>query len=81
MIIMIIIIISVTVPDEWKKACTILIQKKGDTNSPEIFRPITLQSVPLKIFTFSLRNAIFTFLLANNFIDDKIQKGLRFRNI
>ena len=67
--------LSGTVPDEWKKACTILIHKKGDTNSPENFRPITLQSVPLNIFTSNLHNTIFTFLLANNFIEDKIQKG------
>ena len=36
------------VPSEWKKACTILIHKKGDTNDPSNFRPITLQSVGLK---------------------------------
>ena len=67
--------LSGTVPYEWKKACTILIHKKNDTNSPENFRPITLQSVPLKVFTSSLRNAMFTFLLTNNFIEHKIQKG------
>ena len=67
--------LSGTVPDEWKKACTILIHKKNDTTSPENFRPITLQTVPLKVFTSSLRNAMFTFLLANNFIEHKIQKG------
>ncbi len=67
--------LSGNVPDEWKKACTILIHKKNDTNSPENFRPITLQSVPLKVFTSSVRNAMFTFLLANNFIEHKIQKG------
>ena len=67
--------LSGTVPEEWKKACTILIHKKGDTNSPENFRPITLQSVLLKGFTSSLRDTIFTFLLANNLIEHKIQKG------
>ena len=34
--------LSGTIPDEWKKACTILIHKKDDTNSPSNFRPITL---------------------------------------
>ena len=67
--------LSGTVPDEWEKAYTILIHKKNDTTSPENFRPITLQTVPLKVFTSSLRNAMFTFLLANNFIEHKIQKG------
>ena len=55
--------LSGTVPDEWKKACTILIHKTDDPNLPENFRPITLQSVPLKVFTSSLRNAIFSYLL------------------
>jgi hypothetical protein len=39
------------VPSEWKKACTILIHKKGETNDPANFRPITLESIPLKVFT------------------------------
>ena len=52
--------LSGTVPDKSKKACTILIHKKDDPNLPENFRPITLQSVPLKVFTSSIRNAIFS---------------------
>ena len=67
--------VTQTVPSEWKKACTILIHKKGNTNDPANFRPITLQSVPLKVFTSCLRNAIFKFLAANNFIEHAIQKG------
>ena len=30
------------VPSEWKKACTILIHKKGETANPANFQPITL---------------------------------------
>ena len=67
--------LSGTVPDEWKKACTILIHKKDDPNLPENFRPLTLQSVPLKVFTSCLRNAMFSYLLANNFIEHDIRKG------
>ena len=67
--------LSGTVPDESKKACTILIHKKSDPNLPENFRPITLQSVPLKIFTSILHNAMFSYLLANNFVEHNIQKG------
>ena len=33
---------SGVVPSEWKKACTILIHKKGETDKPANFRPITL---------------------------------------
>ena len=67
--------LSGTIPSEWKKACTILIHKKGETNDPSNFRPITLESVPLKVFTSCLRNAIFSFLSNNNLIDHQIQKG------
>ena len=68
--------LSGAVPDRWKKACTILIHKKDDPNLPENFCPITLQSVPWKVFTSSLRNAMFSYLLANNFTEHNIQKGL-----
>ena len=66
---------SGTVPTEWKRACTILIHKKSNTNDPSNFRPITLESVPLKVFTSCLRNAIYSFLTSNNFIEHNIQKG------
>lgn len=64
-----------SVPSEWKRACTIFVHKKEDTNDPTNFRPITLQSVPLKVLTSCIRNAIFNFLAANNYIEQKIQKG------
>ena len=67
--------LSGAIPDEWKKACTILIHKKDDTNSPSNFRSITLETIPLKVFTSCIRNSIFTFLIANNFIESNIQKG------
>ena len=57
-----------TIPSEWKKACTILIHKKGDT---------TPESIPLKLFTSCLRNALCTYLTANNFIEHNIQKGFK----
>ena len=63
------------VPSEWKKACTILIHKKDVTDNPANFRPITLESVPLKVFTSCLRNKIFAFLSENNYIEHDIQKG------
>ena len=66
---------SGTLPNEWKKACTVLAHKKGDPNDPANFRPITLESIPLKIFTSALRNSIFEFLRLNNFVEHEIQKG------
>ena len=38
------------IPDAWKKAVTVLIHKKDTTDKPDNFRPITLQSIPLKVF-------------------------------
>ena len=67
--------LSGTVPTEWKRACTILIHKKGNNNDPSNFRPITLESIPLKVFTFCLRNAVYFFLASNNFVEHNIQKG------
>ena len=66
---------SKSVPAEWKKACSILIHKKGNTSDPSNFRPITLETIPLKVFTSCLRNAMFSFLTANNFIEHQIQNG------
>ena len=63
------------VPSAWKRACTVLVHKKGNHDDPANFRPITLQSVPLKIFTSCLRDTIFSFLKQNGFIEQQIQKG------
>lgn len=67
--------LSGAIPEEWKRACTILIHKKGNTNDPSNFRPMTLETIPLKVFTSCLRNSIYSFLIANNFIEHNIQKG------
>ena len=66
---------SKSVPAKWKKACSVLIHKKNDTNDTSNFRPITLETVGLKVFTSCLRNSMFSFLKANNFIEHNIQKG------
>ena len=62
-------------PRVWKKACTILIHKKGDPSKPANFRLITLDSVPLKIFTSCIRDSMYACLNANRYIENKIQKG------
>ena len=67
--------LSGTIPSEWKRACTILIHKKGESNDPSNFRPITLESIPLKVFTSRLRNSLYSLLAANNYIEHNIQKG------
>ena len=63
------------VPSAWKRACTILVHEKGNHDDPANFRPITSQSVPLKIFTSCLRDTIFSFLKQNGFVEQRIQKG------
>ena len=62
-------------PEVWKKACTVLVHKKGDQSDPANFRPITLECTPLKIFTSCLRDSMFAFLSANGYIEHHIQKG------
>ena len=66
---------SGVIPDEWKQACTVLVHKKGDYSEPGNFRPITLESVPLKIFTSCVRDSLFSFLSSNNYLEHRIQKG------
>jgi hypothetical protein len=53
------------IPIIWKKAYSILIHKSNSVNEPEHFRPITLESVPLKVLTSPLRNKMFHFLRTN----------------
>ena len=47
--------------------------KKGTRDDPADFRPITLDSVPLKVFTSCLLDSIFSFLSKNKFIESEIQ--------
>ena len=46
---------------QWRRAVTILIHKKDSADDPSNFRPLTLQSIPLKVFTSALRNEFFVF--------------------
>ena len=63
------------IPVMWKKAVSILIHKKGDSDKPENFHPITLEPVSLKVFTSLLGDSIYGFLEENNYIECQIQKG------
>ena len=60
--------ISGNIPDEWKKACTVLIHTKGVTSDPSNFRPLTLESVHLKVFTSCLRDSMVSFLSSTDYI-------------
>ena len=59
----------------WKKAITILIFKKGSTNNPGNFCPMTLETVMLKILTSALCNEVCQFSSSNNYVETNIQKG------
>jgi len=59
----------------WRRACTILVYKKGSPDDPSNFRPISFQSVPLKVFTSYIRDTIYDFLKRNNYIEHVIQIG------
>ena len=56
------------IPMSWKRACTVLVHKKGDTSDLSNFRPITLESVPLKIFTSCVRDSMFSYLSSRDSI-------------
>ena len=56
-------------------AYTILVHKKGETADPANFPPITLESVPLKVFLSCLCNSLYQFFLENNYLESKIQNG------
>ena len=70
-----IILQSRETPTDWKKTCTVLIHKKGERTNPANFRPITLESIPLKIFSSCLRDSLFSFLTDNSYIEHKIQSN------
>ena len=67
--------INRAVPQIWKRGVSILIYKKGDTNDPANFRPITLQPVWYKIFASVYASAIYNFMIDNSYIDKNLQKG------
>ena len=57
-----------------KSLYNFIIHKKGETDNPASFRPITLESIRLKVFTSYLRNKTFQFLAENNYIEQNTQK-------
>ena len=61
--------------EAWKRVVTILIYKKDSTRNPSNIRPVTLQSIPLRVFTSAVRNKLFVQLKRNNYIETNVQKG------
>ena len=64
------------IPSVWKKAVTILIYKSVHPSNPKNFRPITLENVFLKVYTSFIRNLIFEYLKANDYIECRVQNAL-----
>ena len=62
-------------PSVWKKAVTMLIFKSDDPSNPKNFRSITLENVFLKVYTSFIRNRIFEYSKANDYIECRVQKG------
>ncbi len=62
-------------PKAWRVGVTTLLYKKGDPAKVENFRPITLQSVPYKIYSSFIRNRLQAFLDVNKYHNNNIQKG------
>ena len=63
------------IPDCWKKGATVLIYKKGPTDDPSNFRPITLQPVWYKVFATIMKRRMYEYLTQNKYLDQDIQKG------
>ena len=62
-------------PYGMEKIVYILVHKKGNSDDPANFRLITLESVPLQVFTSCLRDSVFSFLKRIELIEAEIQKS------
>ena len=63
-------------PLEWSKAIIIPLHKKGDTNSPDNYRGISLLSIVSKVFTHII-NSTLTLWAESNFVLSDAQAGFR----
>ena len=55
-------------PDQWKKANVVSIQKKGDKQLIENYRPVSLLPVCGKIFERLIFNSLFNYFIENNLL-------------
>ena len=70
------IIFKDCLPHEWKKANVVPVHKKGNKQSLENYRPISLFPICSKIFERLIYNQMFTFFTENNLISPN-QSGFR----
>ena len=63
-------------PHEWKKANVVPVHKKGNKQSLENYRPISLHRICSNIFESLIYNEMFTFFTENNLISPN-QSGFR----
>ena len=66
---------STDIPLFWQQAIIIVIPKSDNLGDPSLFRPIALANSDGKIFFSLLSKRLTTYVLANNFVSTKQQKG------
>lgn len=64
------IILSGTIPSEWKNAIIFPIFKKGSRNDPQNYRPISLTCTLCKVFERLLKDLMLRFLSENKLLND-----------
>ena len=63
-------------PSEWKKANDVLVHKKGNKQTLENYRPVSLLPICGKIFERLIYNSLFEFFIANELISSN-QSGFK----
>ena len=64
-----------SIPQEWAIAYMILLSKSDVLDLPTEFRPIALTNCDGKLFFSVIAERMESFMVRNNFIDRKVQKG------
>lgn len=67
---------SSSLPKDWKTGKVIPLHKSGDTHNPQNYRPISLTSIPCKIFEHVIFSHLVNFLESNKFFHSS-QHGFR----
>ena len=67
--------ISKSVPENWAVVFITLLAKSDNLNKPSEFRPIAVTSTIGKVFLSVISDRLQDYIVANGYIDRKIQKG------